>query len=381
MSRRFIAIGALAVIASGTYGSDVRQVVVRVHSGFKSNNLRRIVHAAPVGKKISLITQESPIDMGLVACFTFHLNGELDEVGTYRIKPTQEHFSVINVYGFRAGEELMLGAVDPVWQANRFFLGRVRDGLSLEQPRVVLQEKGDSLAKWWLLTVSGGQKLFFLKSRFVDPEPLDGSAEREKGWLHCYNVDKMHQAMLEGVTRLEDATTGSYWVECAGAAGGEPYIWQTTYKQPDYLGRRTLRVARWSSGKLEWTSYQTGPQIHFAVDHSDGSTALILEFVKKKLLEPALPRSDLFLVGASDPTVKKVGSLEGDGCLRLQLLRIEDSKYPWAGLLLSSTAERLLLIRATESHEAVSTELPRPFEVVDAYLVSKGEQLYLFRAE
>ncbi len=369
------------IICTNSISSTVIPVLEECDHTFKSNGSRTIMNAVVKDDKILLLTRESDVDPGFFGCFTFCQKGLLQNANTFLLKKRPESTDLIShVYAFGQGPNIVLGGITTVLRSSIDYLWFIEPrGTVFTKPKLILQNRTDSLGKWWLLKVGKSRKLFILKERLLRSKSVSG-LERQNGWLHCYNLDEIDKPKLEGVTRIDSNEFDFSSVECAADKNKDVYIWQTIHKKGKFK-KRTLRVARWrSNGKLDWTIFQTRPQVYFAVDHSAGSIALVIELVEKSLFMSRVPDSRISLAKAGTPEINKIGSVPGDrAMLRFQLLKTKDNRYPWAGLVAPLTNDKMFLFRITDKYESSSTILPKPFEIKDVALVTKGSELHLFQ--
>jgi hypothetical protein len=349
---------------------------------FQPNGSRTVMHVAVQGDNVLLITRESGVEPELVGCFRFGCTYRLQDTRIFRLKQ-REATDTSFLYAFGQGQDTVIVGKTTAFSFSptcHYMWVTKPSGTSLSQPRLVVQDKKCLPHKWWLLNVGKGRKLFVLKRKYLAPPDAESDPKSEDGWLHCYNLTNGDRAELESFVRIESDTTKSYWVECA-AFRDDVYIWQTIHHK-DEFSERKLRVAQWPcDGKLHWTTYQTTPQVSFAVDHSDGSTALVMEQLVSAPSEAGVRKSDIDIsfARAGFPKLTKIGSFPGHGMLRSQLLRTTNKSYPWAGLVAPFMNSEMLILRATDQYKAVSGILARPFDIRDIALLSKGDELLLFR--
>jgi hypothetical protein len=370
------------IVCINSIASTVVPIVEECDDTFKPNESRRIINAAVKEDKILLFTHESERVPVFVGCFTFGQHGLLQNAHTFLLKGRPESIdSILDIYAFGQGLDIVLGGITSTHHPSIDYLWFTEPGGAVfTKPKLILQDRTDSLGKWWLLKVGKSRKLFILKSRILRSKDLASGLERQNGWLHCYNLDEIDKPKLEGVTRIDSNEYDSSWVECAADKNKEVYIWQTIHKKGEFR-KNTLRVARWrSDGKLDWTICQTRPLVFFAVDHSAGSIALVIELVEMSQSMSMVPDSHISLAKAGTPKINKIGFVPGDrAMLRLQLMKTKDNSYPWAGLVAPMTNDKMFLFRVTDQYEPSSTILPKPFEIIDVALVTKGSELHLFR--
>jgi hypothetical protein len=284
----------------------------QIESTFKPTSARRIMHSAIDRDKILLMTREYTSEGDYFGCFTFDENNKLQDTRIFRLKKHKPTALCLDLYAFGRAGDVTFGGISTIFHPREDYLWFTQmTKPAVKQPQVILRDKTDSLGQWWLLKVGKSKKLFILKSKVFPSKDPETALKGEDGLLHCYNLDNPDKPELEGVTRIENDTTRSLGVECAGGSR-EVYIWQTTYKEGELLSKRTLRVARWrSDGKLEWITYETAPLVHFVVDYSDGSTALVIEPLEKIPSEEGLPKSEISLVKANSSEITKVGTFAG----------------------------------------------------------------------
>lgn len=373
------------IVCTHLIAAGVVPVVEECDHKLKPNESRRIMHATVMDNQVLLITRESESQWDFVGigCFTFDQNNQLRDVRTYRLKKRSESNDLFHsIYAFGQDRDIVLGGQTATFRppANYLWFSALT-GVTIKHPELIMQDADYSLDKWWLLKVGKSWKLFILKERLLETKDSEIGLEWQGGWLHCYNLDDTNKPRLEAVARIENDVFRTYWVECA-ADGNDVYIWQTICKKGEFR-ERTLRVARWRSHrKLDWTVYQTKPQVYFAVDHYHGSTALVIEWAEKNRFKLGLLNSQISLARASVPemTMTKIGSFQAhDVGAGFQLMRTKDSSYPWAGLIAPQTNNKMFLVRITDEYKAVTKVLTKPFEIRDVELVNKGTELYLFR--
>ena len=372
----------LLIVCINSISSTVVPIVEECDHTFKPNKSRRIINAAVKEDKILLLTRESELDMGFVGYFEFDQHGLLQNAHTFLLKKGSEFTdSMYHVNSFGQERNIVLGGITSTHHPfiNYLWFTEPR-GAVFTKHKLILQDCTDFLDKWWLLKVGKSRKLFILKKRLLRSKDLASGLERQNGWFHCYNLDEIDKPKLEGVTRIDSNEYDSSWVECAADKNKEVYIWQTIHKKGEFR-KNTLRVARWrSDGKLDWTICQTRPLVFFAVDHSAGSIALVIELVEMSQSMSMVPDSHISLVKAGTPKINKIGFVPGDrAMLRFQLMKTKDNSYPWAGLVAPMTNDKMFLFRVTDQYEPSSTILPKPFEIRDVAMVTKGSELHLFR--
>ena len=213
------------IVCINSISSTVVPIVEECDDTFKPNESRRIINAAVKDDKILLFTHESELDMGFVGYFEFDQHGLLQNSHTFLLKKGSEFTdSMYHVNSFGQERNIVLGGITSTHHPSIDYLWFTEPrGSVFTKPKLILQDRTDSLGKWWLLKVGKSRKLFILKQRLLRSKSVFG-LERQKGWLHCYNLDDINKPKLEGVTRIDSNEFDFSSVECAADKNKEVYI-------------------------------------------------------------------------------------------------------------------------------------------------------------
>jgi len=229
------------IVCHNSIASITGPVVEERDHIFKPNESRKIINATVKDDKILLLTRESDVDQGFVGCFTFGQHRLLQNAYTFLLKKRPESIdSILHIYAFGQDRNIILGGITSTHSRSSidYLWFNEPRGTVFTKPKLILQDRTDSLGKWWLLKVGKSRKLFILKQRLLRSKSVFG-LERQKGWLHCYNLDDINKPKLEGVTRIDSNEFDFSSVECAADKNKDVYIWQTIHKKGKFKNNST----------------------------------------------------------------------------------------------------------------------------------------------